>query len=239
MNDALYENSYPNRGRRIRLLIVSNYCLISESLQQMVETNRDMQVVERLDEERLKTEKLAPDAADVAVVYLHDHEPVKIIGELQERIPGIRVVAVVNGEDLEMQTEALQLGAAGIVRREQNHKLLFDAIRQTFKGEVWLNQTLLSKILNNNKAPKKASRGRKDGLSVESLTAREIEVISMIGNGLKNKTIADRLCISEATVRHHLSSIYGKLEVEDRLNLVILAYQNGLIQIGRNSSEPI
>jgi len=67
-------------------------------------------------------------------------------------------------------------------------------------------------------------------LNIESLTPREQDVIQMIGKGLKNKDIAKKLYISEATVRHHLSSVYGKLGVADRLNLVIYACEKGLVE---------
>jgi DNA-binding NarL/FixJ family response regulator len=64
---------------------------------------------------------------------------------------------------------------------------------------------------------------------LETLTEREREVIACIGQGLRNKQVAERLYISEITVRHHLTSIYNKLGVADRLELVIYAYQHGLV----------
>jgi len=71
------------------------------------------------------------------------------------------------------------------------------------------------------------------------LTSREREIIILVGEGLRNKQIADRLCISEATVRHHLTSILKKLDVSDRLELLIYAYQNNLVSIkkGNGSSK--
>ena len=70
-----------------------------------------------------------------------------------------------------------------------------------------------------------------NGLGVEFITNQEQEVIVLIGKGLKNNEIAERLSISETAVRHHLSSIYRKLNVEDNLNLIICAYQKGLLQL--------
>ncbi len=65
---------------------------------------------------------------------------------------------------------------------------------------------------------------------IKSLTEDELEVIKLIGKGLKNKAIAERLLISEAIIGHQISSIFAKLDLEDRLNLVIFAYQNNLIE---------
>ena len=67
-------------------------------------------------------------------------------------------------------------------------------------------------------------------VKIDALTEREREVTSLIGEGLKNKQIADRLLISETTVRHHLTSIFGKLGVSDRLELIIYAYRYGLAE---------
>jgi len=67
-----------------------------------------------------------------------------------------------------------------------------------------------------------------DAAKISNLTARELEIITLIGEGLRNKAIGERLCISEKTVRHYLTSIFTKLEVADRLELMIYAYQHDL-----------
>ena len=69
------------------------------------------------------------------------------------------------------------------------------------------------------------------GYKIGSLTKREREVIRFVGKGLKNKEIADRLCISDVTVHHHLTSIYSKLEVGNRLELIIFAYKHNLAEV--------
>ena len=74
----------------------------------------------------------------------------------------------------------------------------------------------------------------KAGARIESLTRREREVVRLVSEGLKNKQIAERLSIADVTVRHHLTSIFSKLEVVDRLSLVVFAFHNGLTQ----SSQP-
>jgi DNA-binding NarL/FixJ family response regulator len=84
--------------------------------------------------------------------------------------------------------------------------------------------------LLNGSSPKSGSHGSHNGSRVHDLTKREIEIIELVGFGSTNKGIAGALSISEATVRHHLSSIYSKLHVEDRLNLAIFAYQTGIVK---------
>ncbi len=171
------------------------------------------------------------DRADVAVVYLSKGDRVNVISDLLAAVPDVRVVLIIESEDLDSQAEALKLGAVGIVHKEQNPKLLIEAIRQTYHGETWLNQVLLNRILEKGKSNDKPASKTLFREGADTLTTRELEVVKMIGEGLKNKSIADRMSISEATVRHHLSSIYGKVGVEDRLNLVIFAYQKGMINL--------
>src|SRR5262249_55616689 len=80
-----------------------------------------------------------------------------------------------------------------------------------------------------------------EAVKIASLTARELEVISLLGEGLRNKQIGDRLFVSETTVRHYLTSIFDKLGVSDRLELIVYAYKHGLAQLSTaaRSSEQI
>lgn len=97
-------------------------------------------------------------------------------------------------------------------------------------GEVWLDRATMGNLFNE--MTRKKSNGRDpDETRKESLTEREHQVISLIAEGLKNKQIAQRLFISETTVTHHLSSIFSKLDVSDRLELVIYAFGHDLARL--------
>lgn len=226
-------NNKSNNGRqsKIRILLVCSYKIIQESLKALIEDSQDIEVVGSI-----CTSGQLPKATnfadvDAVLIYLvdKDTETVEIIAELLKTAPSLRVIILTGSKDIKNQTRAIQLGAVGIVQKEQNARMLIEAIRQVYRGETWINQKILAKLLGN-------SNDKKEGLrtwnsrKTDSLTRREKEVIQMIGKGLKNKNIAEKLFISEATVRHHLSSIYEKLDVEDRLNLVIYAYQQGIVE---------
>ena len=235
MNEKTPKVSYAG----IRILLVAKYQMVQESLKLLIESGKDMSVQGTYSFSETFTDCVEMPEADVAVVYVSEGDRVEIIGDLINRHSGLRVVAIVAGADLDAQADALKLGAVGIVQKEQSPKLLMEAIRQTYSGESWLNQVLLNKILERSKTKGKKMPGFALRTETESLTCRELEVIKMIGEGLKNKTIAERLFISEATVRHHLSSIYGKVAVEDRLNLVIFAYRQGLIKLSDAPHENV
>src|SRR4030095_1878913 len=142
-----------------------------------------------------------------------------------------------------------------IVRKLEAGDVLVKAIRKVSAGEVWLDGVLMARVLSdlwNTRTPsteapapanhisdkerqvaemwrpKSQSQSQDDYESVKiaRLTESEREVVSLIGEGLRNQQIADRLCISVITVRHHLSSIFSKLEVGDRFELAIYSYRH-------------
>lgn len=222
---------------KINILLITPYPIIQKSLQVLIEDNRDMCVVDTVSCFDNLSNKTDLNKLDIILIYLMDGdtETVEVISNLMEKIPSVRIVIVTNSNDFASQTRAIQLGAVGIVQKEQNARILIEAIRQTYKGETWINQILLSKLFQEKNHKKNGSKTN-DFLKAQTITSREKEVITLIGKGLKNKDIAGKLGISEATVRHHLSSIYGKAGVEDRLNLVIYAYQKGLINLMENAA---
>jgi DNA-binding NarL/FixJ family response regulator len=219
----------------IRVVVVANYELVRDSLKALIDSNREMSVVARVsyDEDLSKPDPVLE--ANVAVLYYSPGDRIEIIADLIEVLPDVRVVLVVDRADLDSQAKAIKFGAVGIVHKEQSHKMLVEAIRQTHKGDTWLNQVILNKILVGQRSGKDSSLNAIAAKNPDALTPRELEVTRLIGVGLKNKEIAQRLSITEATVRHHLSSIYGKVGVDDRLNLAIFAHHAGIIKLTRES----
>jgi DNA-binding NarL/FixJ family response regulator len=107
------------------------------------------------------------------------------------------------------------------------------AIERVHAGEAWLDRSLTASILRDLSPGTRSKKQDPDERKISSLTDREREVIRRVGEGLKTKQIAERLFISEITVHHHLTSVYSKLEVADRLELLIYAYRNGLADLPR------
>jgi NarL family two-component system response regulator LiaR len=226
-----------SKTKKINVLLVGKYDIVQESLKHLVESNDGLSVagLHTFDSDNCSDSCVS--RSDVAVVYLSSEDQVEIVNELLNENPALRVVILVAGADLDSQAHALKLGAVGIVQIEQSPKMLMEAIRQTHAGETWLNQALLHKILERGRSPKEISAGNGQGTHSETLTTRELEVIKLLAAGRKNKELAKEMLVSEATIRHHLSSIYGKIGVDDRLNLVIYAYENGLAEVPRGVRE--
>jgi DNA-binding NarL/FixJ family response regulator len=229
----MHDPTSKNQRSSIRVFIFAEFRIVIECLEKLIGSHRDMTVSAAMTINSANDAKITKfgDRSDVAVICLSQLDQVQIIAKLIDSNPNIRVVVVTDENDLDLQAKALELGAVGIVQKNQNHKFLLEAIRQTFIGETWLNQVLLHRIINNRKSSGKSGINSLALADADGLTARELEVVQLIGEGLNNKAIAKRLDISEATVRHHLSSIYSKTGTDDRVNMVILAHENGLIDL--------
>jgi DNA-binding NarL/FixJ family response regulator len=104
---------------------------------------------------------------------------------------------------------------------DQSPATLFRAIERVHAGDVWMERRLMAALLSGHGAGT-------HGPQLDSLTPREREVVRLISEGLKNKQIAQRLSVTDVTVRHHLTSVFSKLDVADRLSLVVFAFEHGL-----------
>jgi DNA-binding NarL/FixJ family response regulator len=130
--------------------------------------------------------------------------------------------------DPEVHRQAIRHGALGLVFKEKAVETLLQAITKVRAGEVWLEPTMIAQVLGDLTRPQLSPQTSAEATKIARLTEREREVITLVGEGLRNKHIAERLYISEATVRHHLTAIFAKLDISDRFELAIYAYQHGL-----------
>jgi two-component system, NarL family, nitrate/nitrite response regulator NarL len=121
-------------------------------------------------------------------------------------------------------SELMTLGASGIVLKESSSDALLACVRQVHQGKRWMDPETLARGVSGA-----LSRTQGNGLGTAALTAREREVVRLVGEGMRNKEIAERLSISEGTVKIHLHNVYDKLGVDGRLELVLLAQQKGLL----------
>jgi two-component system nitrate/nitrite response regulator NarL len=141
---------------------------------------------------------------------------------------GTRVVIFSANRDQATLTEAVKLGARGVVGKEAPTEDVLAAVRKVHGGDLWIDQSLMQALLGQLTAP--APPANPEAPRIASLTAREREVIGMIvaGKGALNKELAERAFISERTLRNHLSTIYQKLDVANRLELYVYAQRHQL-----------
>jgi DNA-binding NarL/FixJ family response regulator len=156
--------------------------------------------------------------------------------QLLAAVKGARVILLTNGYNPVLYHHALRLGVMGLVLKTESEEVLLKAIKKVYAGELWLNQMLVMSILDQVPTTARAIEIDSDAAKIATLTAREVEVVGLIREGLKNKQIAERLFISETTVHHHLTTIYDKLGIAGRLKLLLFAHQHRLAE---RLSDPI
>jgi len=154
----------------------------------------------------------------------------EIISELLAGAACARIIVITDEFDTKNQIKIVQLGAMGMVTKQQTSEMLFKAIEKIHSGEIWFDRTLVATALMQMTRGRLGGKEDVEARKIASLSDREHMIITQIGEGLKNAQIAENLFISEVTVRHHLTSIYKKLCVSDRLELILYAYRNGLAQ---------
>jgi DNA-binding NarL/FixJ family response regulator len=139
----------------------------------------------------------------------------------------VTVIVLTSRKDPGFLEGALRCGAKGVIQREWPVQQIPFAIRKVTRGGVWLERSAAERVLENVLAAREAPNP--EAQKIASVTPREREVIDLICQGLRNKTISDTLHISEATVSHYLTSIYRKLEVDDRTSLVVYSAKHSLV----------
>jgi DNA-binding NarL/FixJ family response regulator len=164
-------------------------------------------------------------------IGLGTEEALDLLNEIRSTSIGARVILLSGELDPEIYRSAIGAGAKGLIQMHAEPECLFKAINKVHAGEVWLDRSLMADVIdqmaNHGHNSKPASR---QDTPIESLSQRELEVVRLVCEGLRNKQIAERLLISESTVRHHLTSIFNKLNLTDRFQLVLHAFRNGIVQ---------
>ncbi|MDQ4078535.1 MAG: response regulator transcription factor [Chloroflexota bacterium] len=215
----------------IRVLLVDDHELVRAGLRLLIEAHERLMVVGESDTRNGLCCMARKQQPDIIVLDVDDNQAIDIIPELRTAADCAQLIVLTEGKQPDVQHEAVYRGAQGIVLKEQGPAVLWKAIQKVYEGEVWMNRSMMARVLD-------AMRNAKQQRSVEeeriaTLTEREREVIVLIGDGMRNQEIAARLHISESTVGHHLSSIYSKLDVSDRLELLIFAYRHRIVDLPR------
>ena len=215
----------------IRVLLIHDRWLVREGLCALMAKDPGITVMgatASLSDAISITEHEKPDLLLIDVDREGKEDCMKLLGPLLEtqRHTPILLLAGLTDNVYELSRRAAGLGVKGLVLKQQGSAVLIKAIKKVHDGEVWFDRSTIGRILSERiERPPELDSAAENNLR---LTPREREVICLVAEGLKNKRIAERLFISETTVTHHLSSIFSKLGVSDRLELVLYALAHRL-----------
>ena len=223
----------PHQDRPIRILLIDDHTLLRAGLRMIIESRMGMVVVGEAENRRESLAAIAQEPPDIILLDLDlgDENGLDLLPELLTAVRDARIILLTGIRDADVQRRAILLGAMGLVSKQKAADTVIRAIEKVYAGEVWLDRAMIASILNDRVNPSVVPDQNTETLRIAKLTEREREVIRLIGEGIKNRQIAERMYISEATVRHHLTSVFAKLGVEDRFELVIYAFQHGLAKL--------
>ncbi|BAY30170.1 LuxR family two component transcriptional regulator [Nostoc carneum NIES-2107] len=209
----------------IRLLLVEDQSLIRDGIKVMLNLEPDLEVVGTADNGETAIEQatiLQPDVIlmDIQMPVMDGKAATRIICQ---RFPGMKVLVLTTFDDDENIAEAMRAGAKGYLLKDMRSEELAQAIRFVYKGFTQMAPGLFEKMLGKAPASEPVSQEKTPQQNLGGITNREQEVLQLIGMGATNREIAEKLYISEGTVKTHVTNLFNRLNVKNRSQLAIYA----------------
>jgi DNA-binding NarL/FixJ family response regulator len=218
----------PAKHKPIRILIADDYHFYRYGLRVFLEEQQDLSVVAEAasSEETLSTvENLKPDIV-LLDLDLPPEGGLHVLREINARSPQTRVIVLTGLDDEMCLADAIESGACGYVLKDAEPPLILSAVRSVGRGGTWLQREMTGKLFEEFTRLSRARREAPDRL----LTAREVEVLSLLAQGHRNAAIADKLFISERTVKVHITNLFRKLGLSDRVQATRYAIRHRLVR---------
>lgn len=215
------------RNKTINVLIADDHALIREGLKQILELDENIKVIAQAtngEEAFQLSQELNPDVVllDINMPKLNGIETLK---KFRNMGVNSKVIILTIHEDKEYILKTLKLGADGYLLKDSSADNLIQGIKIVATGEQYIQPSVMDIV---SKSPDYDEYLNENMHKIQLLTNREYEVLILIAEGLNNKDIAENLFISEKTVKNHVSSIFKKLELNDRVQAAIFAYKNNI-----------
>jgi NarL family two-component system response regulator LiaR len=214
-------------GHKISVLIVDDHPIVRQGLRTLLELQDDILVAGEATNGRMAVDladRLKPDVI-LMDLMMPEMDGITATHQVCALGHGARVIALTSFVEDDKVIPAIQAGAVSFLLKDVSPGDLMDAIRAAYHGEARLHPAVMRKLMNQVAAQPPAPLP-----AGPDLTGRELDVLRLVAEGLSNREIAARLVISEKTVKTHISSLLGKLGLEDRTRLAIYAIKHGLAQ---------
>lgn len=211
----------------IKIMIADDHSMIREGLKSLLELEGDIQVVAEAEDGVDCLEKLKICTPDVLLLDINmpRKNGLEVLQTLKSSKSKVKVLVLTVHNEVEYLMKAVDIGVDGYILKDSESAELKKAIFSIVEGENYIQPSLIPS-LNSKMIEKNRDEGK-----IESLTKRELEVLKLLAVGMYNKEIAEKLNISERTVKNHVSNIFKKIEVTDRTQAAVFAIRNNLIEL--------
>jgi DNA-binding NarL/FixJ family response regulator len=210
----------------IKLMLVDDHAILRDGLRNLLDLENEIQVVGEAvsgEEAIVKVKECSPDVV-LMDINMSKMNGIEVTGILKKMYPELKILVLTMHDHDEYFLAAIREGADGYLLKDAPFDQVIGAIRTVAKGESFIHPSMTKKLLNFHQQKKQDNEEN-------SLTDREKEVLQCLVEGLSNKEIADKLFISDKTVKIHVSKIFKKLNVKSRSQVVIYAVQHQLVNL--------
>jgi DNA-binding NarL/FixJ family response regulator len=219
---------------KIKILLVDDHAVVLRGLHFFLCTQQDFEIVGEAHNGKEAIEKIEQTRPDVVLMDLvmPVMDGIEVTAYVKRHFPEVKVLVLTSFSDQDYVLPALQAGASGYLLKDMKPDQIVEAIRGAYSGNVQLHPDVTRQMMSRMTAPVSTAEEPKSGAAdarLEQMTRREKEVLALIAQGMSNKEIAAALSIAEKTVKTHVSSILGKLNLADRTQAALYAVKHGVV----------
>lgn len=214
---------------KIKVIIADDHALIREGLKKLLELEPTIEVVALAVDGKSAIEMVDRHEPDIVLLDINmpNMNGIECLKVLKKDYKETKVIMLTIHEDAEYLIETVNMGAEGYVLKDADVSQLIDAINKVVNGEIYIHPSLSGVLVKEYKRKEVTY----NDLSKRRLTRRELEVLKLVAQGINNKEISETLFISEKTVKNHISSIFKKLNVNDRTQAALYAIKHNVTKI--------
>jgi DNA-binding NarL/FixJ family response regulator len=220
----------------IRVVLADDHPIVRDGLRKLLSLEEDIEVVGDAADGREVVRIVQDTKPDILILDLRmpHMDGLTTLQALQQLERKVKVIILTASEDKNEFVQAMKLGCSGIVLKQTAPELIVKSIRKVHSGEIWLDSHTTAAVMRQFASPSDDANGA-PGKSRERspLSQREREIVGLVAQGYKNREMAEKMFISEQTVKNHLHNIFDKLGVSDRLELALYAIHKGLHLVER------
>lgn len=215
----------------VSIFLICDYSILRSALRTLIESEAGLSVVGEASDIKEASTKFSAGSADLVLIDLAFRDESELSTLAEEPFSNLPILMLTGRYEVDFYQNCLKLGISGLVSKQSGSEVLFKAISKVAEGELWFDREIMRATIQNMLCEKQTLLENGSNPKTNGMTEREKQVVELICKGLKNKGIAEQLFITETTVRHHLTSVFNKLEVASRLELVIYAFKHNLIKV--------